>query len=249
MDFEIVKPKHKLADHVQGIWSAAIVKGKHQTTLKPLHGDGGSGVMFVLQGNVRLSDSEISHPIYLQQYSKTTQFIEFVEGTQLCGIRFHPGMMPTSLLAHSAATNSHSQPSTLSSLYSLLLEKPSHSSRLATMYRWCNENIDLNNPVMKKRASLISQAISGKIGEKFQHNQRQVERNFREWVGMSPKYFQRLRRVYSSVATLRENPDVSLSDFAYAQGFSDQAHMTREFKAFVLTTPGELSSRLKKHIG
>ncbi|PKF78191.1 AraC family transcriptional regulator [Vibrio sp. vnigr-6D03] len=246
MDFEIVKPKHKLADHVQGIWSVAMVKGKHQTTLKPLHSDGGSGVMFVLQGNVRLSDSEISHPIYLQQYSKTTQFIEFAEGTQLCGIRFHPGMMPTSLLTHSGDTLPQSQSPLLASLYSLLLEKTNQSSRLATLYRWCTENIDLNDAVMEKRALLINQAIHGKIGEQFQHNQRQIERNFHNWIGMSPKYFQRLRRVYSSVATLRENPEVSLSDFAYAQGFSDQAHMTREFKAFVLTTPGEMSSRLKR---
>ncbi|UGA57786.1 helix-turn-helix domain-containing protein [Vibrio sp. VB16] len=62
---------------------------------------------------------------------------------------------------------------------------------------------------------------------------------------MSPKYFQRLRRVNFCILVLRENPNISLSELAFDQGFSDQAHMTREFNTFVLTTPGEISQKIR----
>ncbi|CCN70387.1 putative AraC-type DNA-binding domain-containing protein [Vibrio nigripulchritudo SFn118] len=240
MDFRIIKPKKKLADHVQAIWSAKVVKGLHDSTSKPLYCDGGSGVTFLLSGEVCMTGEPIETPIYFQQYSKQTQFIELGENAELCGMRFHPGMMPSSLFSDASSSQA-----LLSELHTQLTTQTNHSALLSTLYRWCSRNIELNNPSFAKRSSLIHLATNGKIGEQFQQSQRQVERQFREWIGMSPKYFQRLRRVHSSVAKLRENPNVSLSDFAYEQGFSDQAHMTREFKTFLLTTPGELSVRLK----
>lgn len=245
MDFRIVKPKRRLSDHVQAIWSVKVAKGEHNAITKPLYCDGGSGVMFLMQGEARLDGSTIQQPIIFQQYSKKTQTIELAEDTRLCGICFQPGMMPLSLCFMFSDTRNEASSSPVSDLYTLLMNQQSHSAHLTTLYRWCVQHAELNNPILTKRAVLLRQTKHGKIGEQFQHNQRQVERNFRQWIGMSPKYFQRLRRVYFSVVALRENPDISLIDLAFDQGFSDQAHMTREFKTFVLTTPGEMSQRIR----
>ncbi|MDC5818692.1 AraC family transcriptional regulator [Vibrio europaeus] len=239
MDFRIVKPQGKLSGHIQAIWSVSTLDGQHNTTQKPLYCDGGSGVTFVLSGVVGLSNTSIREPILVQKYNHKTQIIEISPGAQLCGIRFHPGMMLPSLIS-----NESQMMDLLVVLYDQLAQK-NQSGHLATLYRWCEQQTLPDNPDLAKRAMLIKLATQGKIGEQFPYNQRQVERHFRQWLGMSPKYFQRLRRVHSSLSKLRANPYVSLADFAFEHGFSDQAHMTREFKAFVLTTPGELSRRLK----
>lgn len=133
----------------------------------------------------------------------------------------------------------------MTDLFIQLIHQNSHSAHIATIYRWCVQYADLNNPILTKRAMLLNQIKRGKIGEQFPHNQRQIERNFLQWIGMSPKYFQRLRRVNFCILVLRENPNISLSELAFDQGFSDQAHMTREFNTFVLTTPGEISQKIR----
>ncbi|MEZ8099016.1 helix-turn-helix domain-containing protein [Vibrio bivalvicida] len=242
MDFRIFKPHGKLSDHIQAIWSVKVTGGQSSVIKKPLYCDGGSGLTLLLSGEVCLSNTPISEPIIVQKNNHKTQIIELSHGAQLCGIRFQPGMMLPSLI------NNDSQiMSVLTSLHEQLSEQ-NQSRHLTTLYRWCEQQILPMEATFAKRAKLIKLATQGKIGEQFPYNQRQVERRFRQWLGMSPKYFQRLRRVHSSLNKLRENPDVSLADFAFEHGFSDQAHMTREFKTFVLTTPGELSRRMRNSL-
>ncbi|WCE32132.1 helix-turn-helix domain-containing protein [Vibrio sp. SCSIO 43137] len=248
MDFRIIKPKGKLSGHIQAIWSVRNGTTEHSPVRKPLYCDGGSGVTFLIRGDICLSDTSVNQDIYVQKNSKTTQIIEINENTQLCGIRFHPGMMPDSFSDITAVEADTGSIPSISSLYSLLLSEAKLTSQLTTMYRWCSTHLDLNDPELIKRNQLLSHTEQGKIGEQFQTSQRQIERNFNQWIGMSPKKYQRLRRVHSSLTYLRDNPDTPLSDLALAKGFSDQAHMTREFKSFVLTTPGNISQKIKAKI-
>ncbi|GGC21673.1 transcriptional regulator [Pseudoduganella buxea] len=60
---------------------------------------------------------------------------------------------------------------------------------------------------------------------------------FRHATGMSPKRYLRLLRFQSVLAAMRENPAASLSASALGAGYSDQAHMTREFTECAGITP------------
>ncbi len=66
---------------------------------------------------------------------------------------------------------------------------------------------------------------------------RQVERLFQEFVGLSPKCFERLQRANKSLALHRNEPDRSWSSIALASGYFDQAHMIREFQSLNSSTP------------
>ncbi|MFM2652319.1 helix-turn-helix domain-containing protein, partial [Vibrio alginolyticus] len=68
-------------------------------------------------------------------------------------------------------------------------------------------------------------------------SQRQRERNFQKWLGITPKHYQRIKRVKHTLEQLRAQPDLTLSELALEQGFSDQAHMTRECKQIARMTP------------
>ncbi len=60
---------------------------------------------------------------------------------------------------------------------------------------------------------------------------------FRHATGMNPKRYLRLLRFQAVLAGMRDNPAASLSALAHGAGYSDQAHMTREFTECAGVTP------------
>ena len=60
---------------------------------------------------------------------------------------------------------------------------------------------------------------------------------FRQATGLSPKRYARLMRFQQLMAALRSAPAESLSALAFDGGYSDQAHMNREFREFAGITP------------
>ncbi len=62
---------------------------------------------------------------------------------------------------------------------------------------------------------------------------------FRQATGMSPKRYARLLRFQTVLAALRRKPGGSLAALAHQAGYSDQAHMTREFREFAGITPSD----------
>lgn len=60
---------------------------------------------------------------------------------------------------------------------------------------------------------------------------------FREATGMGPKRYARLLRFRALLASMRDGSASALGMLALDAGYSDQAHMTREFRAFAGVTP------------
>lgn len=73
---------------------------------------------------------------------------------------------------------------------------------------------------------------------------------FRDHVGVAPKAFARILRFARAVRVLTNHPAPDLADVAQACGYYDQAHFTRDFRAFAGTTPSALlNSRFPEHAG
>ena len=68
---------------------------------------------------------------------------------------------------------------------------------------------------------------------------RQLERHFRERVGLGPKTFARLVRFQRALALLR-CPGSSLAGIAARCGYFDQAHLVRDFRRFAGASPSRL---------
>jgi AraC-like DNA-binding protein len=65
----------------------------------------------------------------------------------------------------------------------------------------------------------------------------QLERQFKHYTAISPKAYARIVRFGSLQAALLVNPSIRLAGLAEACGYSDQAHLIREFKSFADCTP------------
>jgi transcriptional regulator GlxA family with amidase domain len=72
-------------------------------------------------------------------------------------------------------------------------------------------------------------AIAG-VGE------RHLERLFKQYIGLSPKFFTRIIR-FSTIFQLIEQQDPSWAGLAYETGYFDQSHFIRNFKAFTGEDP------------
>lgn len=68
--------------------------------------------------------------------------------------------------------------------------------------------------------------------------ERQLERQFRQQVGVSPKEFSNLTRFKRALEKIQHNRNRrSLTDIAWECGYYDHAHLTNDFRQYAGTTP------------
>lgn len=68
---------------------------------------------------------------------------------------------------------------------------------------------------------------------------RQVERSVKAAVGLPPKLLMRILRIQAAIMALQRAPQGSLVDLAAALGYSDQAHMNRDFRLLTGSSPAQ----------
>lgn len=76
-----------------------------------------------------------------------------------------------------------------------------------------------------------------KVCRKMGIGERQLEREFKEKIGLSPKYFIRITRLNNAFRLHRQQPALGWAALAFESGYADQAHFIREFRAFAGETP------------
>jgi AraC-like DNA-binding protein len=70
---------------------------------------------------------------------------------------------------------------------------------------------------------------------------RQLERSFRQHIGVSPKEFISFTRYQQALKTIQQkNPNTSLLDIAFECGYYDHSHLTNEIKRYTGVVPSQL---------
>ncbi len=75
-------------------------------------------------------------------------------------------------------------------------------------------------------------------------SRRQLERRFREAVGVPPKLFAEMNRFAHVFRLLHAQPVANWLDLTYGCGYFDQAHFIREFRRFTGKTPSAYFAQL-----
>lgn len=68
---------------------------------------------------------------------------------------------------------------------------------------------------------------------------RQLERNFKKQIGVSPKQLGKVIRLQTALKMLLNKKSENLTDIAYESEYFDQAHFTKDFKEFTGINPQE----------
>ncbi|WP_289029062.1 helix-turn-helix domain-containing protein [uncultured Paraglaciecola sp.] len=246
LNLKLSQPSGQLSAFIQGIWSASV--DQSNSVVKPLYSDAGSGIIFNLSGDVMIGNKTLPEGVIMLPIQKKAENIVLLPSAQLAGIRFHPAIgygvlghhydKPTLLLPErDKLYNLHQI------YYELRMQKNSER-QIEALYLWAENSLNFTNVIpdsLEKALEFIEQnEVLGHLNESIELSQRQIERLFKLWLGMAPKHYQRILRVKKTISFLRLHKNVSLADTAQQFGFSDQAHMTREFRTIACITPGKV---------
>jgi AraC-like DNA-binding protein len=82
------------------------------------------------------------------------------------------------------------------------------------------------------------------LAERIDATPRHLQRLFREYVGVSPKWVLMRHRLQNATEEMAVGERFDAGRLAARLGYADQAHFTRDFKAVVGLTPGAYGRRL-----
>ena len=97
-----------------------------------------------------------------------------------------------------------------------------------------------NDNIQKAISIIINSKGQIKIKELLKQlhvTERTFERNFKSYVGLSPKQFAKIIQFQSSLNQLTEAKFQKLTDIGFDSGFTDQSHFIRTFKSYTGQTP------------
>ncbi len=77
------------------------------------------------------------------------------------------------------------------------------------------------------------------LAERGGTSPRSLERQFRRFAGVSPIWVVRRYRLLDAAEAVRDGPGVDWAELAVGLGYSDQAHLIRDFAAALGQTPAE----------
>lgn len=80
------------------------------------------------------------------------------------------------------------------------------------------------------------------LAEQFNITKRTLQRMFKRYVGVSPKWVIKRYRLHEVAGKLAENENPDLSQLAVELGYYDQSHFIKDFRAIVGESPGEYAS-------
>uniref|UniRef100_UPI003561C20B helix-turn-helix domain-containing protein n=1 Tax=Pontibacterium sp. TaxID=2036026 RepID=UPI003561C20B len=169
------------------------------------------------------------------------------------GIRFHPGMAYpffqeplADFLSPVEPYSKMTQRLALTQVYDQLAKTTCPSARTRILDEWLLHQLadsPIIQPNLLTALHWLEQQAQDPIATLPHHvnlGQRQLERLFKQWVGISPTHYRRIVRVNTVRSRLRNHSDsIHLSFEAINAGYFDQAHMNREFKRVVGLTPGQ----------
>lgn len=97
--------------------------------------------------------------------------------------------------------------------------------------------------VMQKLVNEMEHENLTSLSEKLSRSKKTIIEAFNKMVGLSPQKFYMLKCICETIALLQKNEKIKLTELAHNQGFYDQAHFIRVFKAYTGVTPKEFRNR------
>lgn len=126
-----------------------------------------------------------------------------------------------------------------------MIEAESTASRIKLVETFLLDRLKqkgtINRLVKSTVDSLLETNGSAAIGQLLKSNlsqRRQLERNFRKQIGISPKKLGKVLRLQSALKNML-NGNQNLTNIAYSSKYYDQTHFVKDFKELVGTTPKE----------
>ncbi|OGG99502.1 MAG: hypothetical protein A2600_12190 [Candidatus Lambdaproteobacteria bacterium RIFOXYD1_FULL_56_27] len=182
-----------------------------------------------------------------------TKFCRELKGTgRTIGVKFRPGMFhPFWGVSVSTLTN---QRVTLSSMFGVpgealgneISREPDQNSCIQMIEQFLKDRLKGEDRLAVQVRDMVERiALSREVirAEQVCHfsgmGLRKLERMFKTYVGVSPKWVIQRFRLMEAAQTLGFQREATFTEIALALGYYDQSHFIRDFKAMVGVSPSE----------
>ena len=176
------------------------------------------------------------------------------EKCQSVGVMLKPEAFPSLFRYHAdELAHRHTQLGDIWSGVDLIVERLSEASaesRLETLQQILVERLSGSEEVRPMIKFAVAEIRRGgksirDIVRRTGYSHRRFNELFRRSIGVNPKTFSGIHRFQTLLGQLSDSSE-SLSVLALRAGYSDQAHMTREFRRFSGVSPGEYLRRERR---
>ena len=246
--YEETPPPADLRDVVACLW-LRLVRGADAGRPSPIIPDG--------CGDLMVYDD---HPPIVAGPDATTRWVTIGGGTVIVGARFRPGGIravfgcPATTILNRAVLLSDLAAGA-ARLHERLLLAASVRQRHVLLAGWIRTALS-RRPTLDRRVRAACRWLTidprleiGTVARRFDWNVRSIRRDFHGACGYGPEHFQRIMRIQRAIRESHEPSRSSLADIAFAAGYADQPHMTRDFRDITGFTPAQHLATTRPEFG
>ncbi len=187
----------------------------------------------------------------------TGKFSRMMEGHgRVFGLKFRPGGLtpfldaPVSTLTDRVIPASAVFDDSIHTLASELRECTTPEAMADAMTRYFEPRLPALDQEAELAATLVDLILHDPtiltvetLAHRFHRNVRSLQRLFRRYVGVSPKWVIRRYRLHELLERLHADQPLEFAQLALELGYSDQAHLIRDFRDLAGYTPTEYLKR------
>lgn len=119
-----------------------------------------------------------------------------------------------------------------------ILSNETSEEKFLAAEKWLNDRFDENKTPPSELLTALekiqteSVANYNTIIESYPKTQKHLIDQFKKYVGLTPKYYQRILRFNEILQQIHQNEKIDWAQIAYQCEYSDQSHFIKEFKHF-----------------
>jgi len=244
MTYNQFDPHPALMDYIDAFWTATG-DGKELTTEKILP-DGCVDIIFNLGEDCKTDDNNFTMQngkVYLVGTMTRFKKTNMNPGTNLLGIRFKPAAF-SAFYKFSSLHEVTDQTIEFEKVSSPDLQKTIQHSTAYLNHFFLNKLSKPKHillPVVADIQNHKGQMNVPTLAQRHFTTTRQLERSFKQHIGVSPKEFINFVRYQFTLSLIQnKNSARNLFDIAFDCGYYDHAHLTNEIKRYTGVVPSQL---------
>jgi len=119
-----------------------------------------------------------------------------------------------------------------------ILAKKTSKEKFAVVEKWLNNRFHQDRTPSSELLTVIeklqteSVANYRQIVENYSKTQKHLISQFKKYIGLTPKYYQRILRFNEILQQIHKSEKIEWSQIAYQCEYADQSHFIKEFKHF-----------------
>jgi AraC-like DNA-binding protein len=252
MNNQVIDIPLSLRPYIRNAWALDSLDMLGNPTSFSIYADGCPGIIFCSSENdLHLNQSKKLSSVFL--YGQTVQPITLDSERRLkmVVLSFHPHIIrPLFRFSAKEVTDDCLDLNLLPAVPRINLSQQLWNSvpaekQVQVLFDYVRQVIDRNNGEIDKGIQYATDKLidtNGSVSLKRLQNdlnvtERTFERRFEQFVGVSPKMFSKISQFQASLAQIKSNKFLKLSDVAYDNGYADQSHFIRTFRKFTGRSP------------